>query len=139
MSEAVIADPPQGFTSSVANCLRNYLVFRGRATRAEFWWFLLFSILCSGLAAPLNYALFGESSGLVTGIVDGALACPGLAVQVRRLHDLDRSGWWYWMALVPIVGWILLLVWNCKRGTPGPNSYGDDPLGGLGAGGYAVA
>jgi len=48
---------------------------------------------------------------------------------VRRLHDTDRSGWWWLLALVPIVGWIILLVWNCSRGTRGPNRYGPDPLG----------
>ena len=136
---AALAEPPRGFTNSVAICFRKYLVFRGRAPRAEFWWFVLFSAIVSGLASGVSYGVSGEANGAIPGIVDLVMILPGIAVQVRRLHDIDRSGWWYWLALIPIVGWIILLVWNCKRGTHGPNSYGADPLGGLGAGGYAVA
>ena len=55
---------------------------------------------------------------------------PHLAVMVRRLHDTGRSGWWYWIALIPLIGAILLLVWFCSRGTVGSNQYGSDPLGG---------
>jgi uncharacterized membrane protein YhaH (DUF805 family) len=139
LSETANTEKPRRFGNSVAICFRKYLVFQGRAPRAEFWWFVLFTIICSGVAALVNYALFGESEGIVTGIVEIALLLPGLSVQVRRLHDIDRSGWWYWLFLIPIVGWIILLVWNCKRGTPGPNRYGPDPLGGFGVGGYAVA
>jgi len=72
--------------------------------------------------------LFGDRLK-VLGIIAGlALALPGISVQVRRLHDLDRSGWWYWILLIPVIGWIILLVRNCARGTIGPNKYGADPL-----------
>ena len=64
----------------------------------------------------------------VHSLVSLALLLPGIAVSVRRLHDLDRSGWWMLIILTGI-GLILLLVWFCLRGTPGPNRYGPDPLG----------
>jgi len=56
---------------------------------------------------------------------------PAISVIVRRLHDTDRSGWWYWIGLIPLVGAILLLVWFCTRGTSGPNRFGPDPLSGM--------
>jgi uncharacterized membrane protein YhaH (DUF805 family) len=58
-----------------------------------------------------------------------ALFLPSLSVLVRRLHDLNRSGGWYWIALIPLVGGIILLVWMCTEGTSGGNSYGSNPLG----------
>jgi uncharacterized membrane protein YhaH (DUF805 family) len=58
------------------------------------------------------------------------LLLPSLAVLVRRLHDTDRSGWYYWIVLIPLIGSIVLLVWFCSRGTEGSNTYGPDPLGG---------
>jgi uncharacterized membrane protein YhaH (DUF805 family) len=56
---------------------------------------------------------------------------PGISVTVRRLHDTDRSGWWYWIGLIPLVGAILLLIWFCTRGTDGANRFGPDPLSGV--------
>jgi uncharacterized membrane protein YhaH (DUF805 family) len=54
---------------------------------------------------------------------------PGLAVTARRLHDIGRSGWWMLLWLVPLVGWIVLIVWYCQPGQPGTNQYGPNPLG----------
>jgi uncharacterized membrane protein YhaH (DUF805 family) len=75
---------------------------------------------------------FGQSAtapglGPLRGIFILATLIPGLAVTVRRLHDTNRSGWWVLIALVPLVGGIVLLVWVCTDGTAGPNDYGDDP------------
>jgi uncharacterized membrane protein YhaH (DUF805 family) len=64
---------------------------------------------------------------------------PSLSAMVRRLHDTDRSGWWYWLALVPLIGIIILIVWWATEGTRGPNRFGDDPLNpGAGGGGYGA-
>ena len=127
---ATAPEPPRSFFGSVAICLRKYAAFAGRAPRAEFWYFALFSVLASLVAAALDSAIEGSFAGYISDIVDLLLLLPGGAVQFRRLHDLDRSGWWYWIVLIPLIGWVLLLVWNCTRGTPGPNRYGPDPLGG---------
>ncbi len=62
-------------------------------------------------------------------LVSLALFLPGLAVSVRRLHDLDRTGWWL-LLVFTVIGVILLLVWDCMKGTPGPNRFGPDPLAG---------
>jgi uncharacterized membrane protein YhaH (DUF805 family) len=69
---------------------------------------------------------------LTTAIFSLAVLLPGIAVSVRRLHDLDRTGWWVLLALVPVVGIIVLLIWFCSKGTDGSNQYGSDPLAGAG-------
>ncbi|MGH7108571.1 MAG: DUF805 domain-containing protein [Acetobacteraceae bacterium] len=117
------------FGSSIRICLRNYVGFEGRAPRAEYWYFVLFTIICQ-IAADIVGVASGTSYGAsgLGGLVALALFLPSLAVSVRRLHDINRSGWWYLIVFVPIVGWILLLVWACTRGTGGPNRFGPDQL-----------
>jgi uncharacterized membrane protein YhaH (DUF805 family) len=61
-----------------------------------------------------------------------ATILPGIAVAARRLHDVDRSGWWLLLNFIPLIGWIVLLVWFCTRGTEGPNRFGPDPMGSVG-------
>ena len=78
-------------------------------------------------------SLFTEvrpGEGPIGTIVSLALFLPGLSVSVRRLHDIDRTGWWVLLSFT-IIGIILLIVWDCMRGTPGPNRFGPDPLGGM--------
>ena len=103
----------------------NYVVFSGRAVRSEYWYWTLFVILAS-LVAGIIDAVFGL--GLVGAIVSLALLLPGIAVSARRLHDLDRTAWWLLIVFTGI-GLILLLVWDCMKGTTGPNRFGADPLG----------
>ena len=120
-----------GFTEAISAGFRNYVNFSGRATRSEFWYWVLFAVLASIAAGLIDIALFGlEGSSAIESLVGLALFLPGLAVSVRRLHDLDRSGWWVLLGLIPLVGVIILIVWNCQRGTIGPNRFGPDPLGG---------
>jgi uncharacterized membrane protein YhaH (DUF805 family) len=120
------------FTQAIANGFQNYVNFSGRAARSEFWYWFLFAVLVSIVAGIIDAVLF-SSSGLspVSGLIGLALILPGLAVSVRRLHDLDRSGWWILLGLIPLIGGIILLVWDCMRGTIGPNRFGPDPLGGV--------
>jgi uncharacterized membrane protein YhaH (DUF805 family) len=117
------------FVPAVRKALQNYALFEGRAIRSEYWWFALFNVLCL-VAATLLDTLF--DSNAVEILVMLALALPGLGVGARRLHDLDRSGWWLLAGLVPVFGTILLIVWFATRGTPGPNRFGPDPLSGQG-------
>ena len=120
-----------GFTEAITSGFRNYVNFSGRAVRSEFWYWVLFAILASIVAGLIDLALFGvEGSSPINSLVGLALFLPGLAVSVRRLHDLDRSGWWILLGLIPLVGVIILIVWYCKRGTIGANRFGADPLGG---------
>ncbi|MEU4568963.1 DUF805 domain-containing protein [Micromonospora sp. NPDC023956] len=121
------------FTAAVRSVLSQYVGFGGRARRAEYWWFALFSILVGIVAAILDMVLgtdfegASSSGGLVGLIVSLAILLPSLAVAVRRLHDTDRSGWWMLLGLVPIIGAIVLLVFFVQDGTPGPNRFGPSP------------
>ena len=114
------------FVPAVKQVLQKYVVFTGRASRSEYWWFFLFSNLALW-TAQIAGGMIGDS-GVLSGIVTLALFLPALAVGVRRLHDIDRSGWWALLVLLPLIGLIVLIVWNCFRGTPGPNRFGPDPL-----------
>jgi uncharacterized membrane protein YhaH (DUF805 family) len=118
------------FVEAVQSVLSKYATFSGRARRAEYWWFVLFQVLVSIVAAILDAALgtdFGSGSGVFSLIVTLALLLPGLAVTVRRLHDTDRSGWWILIGLIPLVGAIVLIVFTVMDGTPGPNRFGASP------------
>jgi uncharacterized membrane protein YhaH (DUF805 family) len=129
MAAAYDADDlkPRTFVNSIAICLHRYFQFRGRAPRAEYWYFVLFQFLAGIAADIVDLILFGPKTGIISSIVGLALLIPSLAVWCRRIHDIDRTGWWWLLALVPVVGWIILLVWACTPGTSGPNRYGSDP------------
>jgi uncharacterized membrane protein YhaH (DUF805 family) len=117
------------FTQAIASGFQNYVNFNGRAARSEFWYWVLFTVLVSIAAGLIDAALFPTSDlSPVSGLAGLALFLPGLAVSIRRLHDLDRSGWWYLLIFIPLIGLIVLLIWNCTRGTVGPNRFGPDPL-----------
>jgi uncharacterized membrane protein YhaH (DUF805 family) len=114
-----------GFVDAIKSGFGNYVNFSGRAARSEFWYWTLFTVLANLVAGIIDAVLGGI--GLVGLIVSLALLLPGIAVSVRRLHDLDRTGWWLLLVFTGI-GVILLLVWDCMKGTTGPNSHGADPL-----------
>jgi uncharacterized membrane protein YhaH (DUF805 family) len=107
--------------------LKKYAVFSGRSRRMEYWYFVLFNIIVSIVLGVID-GLLG-TSGLLSGIYSLAVLIPTLAVTVRRLHDIDRSGWWILIALVPLIGVIVLLVFALLEGTPGDNQYGPNPKG----------
>ena len=98
-----------------------------RAPRAEYWYFVLFTVLV-GIGAQILDAALLNGSAVFAPLANLALFLPGLAVGVRRLHDRDRSGWWWLIGLIPVVGAIVLIVWFASRGTRGSNRFGYDPL-----------
>ena len=111
--------------------LKKYAVFSGRSRRKEYWYFVLFNIIVSIVLGVID-ALLGTrgsvmGAGLLSGLYGLAILIPSLAVSVRRLHDIDRSGWWILIALVPLIGTIVLLVFALLEGTPGTNRYGPNP------------
>jgi uncharacterized membrane protein YhaH (DUF805 family) len=113
--------------------LKKYAVFSGRSRRAEYWYFVLFNIIV-GIVLGWIDALLGTrgsyaGAGLLSGIYGLAVLIPTLAVSVRRLHDIDRTGWWILIGLVPLIGGIVLLVFALLDGTPGDNRYGPNPKG----------
>ena len=116
------------FTQAISSGFNNYVNFAGRAARSEFWYWALFAALASLAGELIDLALFTSSTFTpVQTLVNLALFLPGLAVSVRRLHDLDRTGWWL-LLIFTVIGIIVLLVWDCMRGTVGPNRFGPDPL-----------
>jgi len=117
------------FTQAVSSGFSNYVNFAGRATRSEYWYWVLFVIVASIVASitdvVLGIRLFKPIFGL-------AVLLPSIAVGIRRLHDLDRCGWWLLLNFIPLIGAIVLIVWFCSRGTVGANRFGPDPLSGRG-------
>ena len=113
------------------HALKNYAVFSGRARRKEYWMFVLFQVLFAFAAMLLDNMLGtstnGVSGGYIYMLYSLALMIPSLAVAVRRLHDVGKSGWFMFIVLVPLVGVVWLLVLNCTEGTPDDNEYGPNP------------
>jgi uncharacterized membrane protein YhaH (DUF805 family) len=119
------------FTQAIQSGFQNYVGFSGRAVRSEYWYWYLFFVLVAIASALIDFALFPRVDiSPVNTLAELALLLPSVAVSVRRLHDLDRTGWWLLIILIPLIGAIVLLVWFCMRGTVGPNRFGPDPLGG---------
>ena len=139
------------FMDAVKSCFGKYATFSGRAPRSEFWYFVLFYLIVAIVLSYVDSAIFGPrevvmmsatdsfETGMsfsmawqpqpITGIFMLAMLLPSLSVQVRRLHDTNRSGWWWWINLIPLIGAIVLLVFFIGKGTDGDNDYGPDPLG----------
>lgn len=103
----------------------NYCNFDGRSSRSEYWWYALAIFI---LSFVINL-IFGQSNAgmIVSGIVSLALLLPGLGLAVRRLHDIGKSGWWIFINLIPLVGWIIFIVWMAKESEMTPNQYGPVP------------
>lgn len=118
------------FQEAIQSGFRNYVTFSGRAPRSEFWYWVLFEVLVSIVASILDVAIFPLNDiSPLNAIASLLLFLPSLAVSIRRLHDIDRTGWWVLISLT-VIGIVLLIIWNCLRGTIGPNRFGPDPLGG---------
>lgn len=112
-------------------CLKQYADFKGRARRKEYWMFVLINFI---IALVLNIidSFTGTinattSVGLLGGIYSLVVLIPSLAVCVRRLHDIGKSGWYFLICMIPLVGAIILIVWYCKEGEKNENEWGPDP------------
>ena len=141
-----------GLVAAVRHNVRHYADFRGRAPRSQYWWWVLFvgvSVLlldqadswlgsrieatsvdlASGVPAP---PLVSQGLGILVLVFIAVTVVPSVAVSIRRLHDTDDSGWWVlWgglLGLLCCIGFVILTVKHCQRGTLGPNRYGPDPL-----------
>lgn len=120
------------FADSIRTCFSKYATFSGRARRSEYWWFYLFYILCT---IVLEFIVIAARNGLPFILLLGVIL-PSLAAMVRRLHDTGRSGWWFWIGVIPIVGAIILIVFLCQNSQPGTNQYGPSPKEAGGPSGY---
>ena len=114
------------FQTSIKTCFNKYAVFSGRASRSEYWFFVLFGILGGIISAIIDTMILGysaEVNGPINLIFSIALILPSISVAARRLHDLDKSGWWQ-LLWITIIGGILIIIWHATEGTKKNNSYG---------------
>ncbi|MEC2078346.1 DUF805 domain-containing protein [Metabacillus fastidiosus] len=100
--------------------LKNYATFEGRARRKEYWMFYLINAIISIILITAERATDMTFFSLLDGLYT-------LAVAVRRLHDTGRSGWWFWINLIPIIGAIVFLIFTCLDSEPNSNKYGPNP------------
>ncbi len=112
------------FNTYFVDVLKNqYADFNGRAIRSQFWYFVLFSFIISFVLGIVDGMLFGRQ--ILSMIFNLAVLIPSIAIAVRRLHDLGKTGWWYLLIFVPLIGIIVLIVWFCIKGQTTKNQYGD--------------
>ncbi len=115
--------PAMGFVDAVSSVwVRKYAKFSGTASRSEYWYSVLFSVLVS---MALQFIGAGMHSHLLSSAFSLANLLPSLAVTIRRLHDVGRSGWWYFLVFT-LIGAFVLLYWFCQRGHTAGNKYADD-------------
>ena len=107
-------------------CLNQYADFSGRARRTEYWMFTLVNCV---IALVLGFVVGGTGLDFISWIYSLAILIPSLAVCIRRLHDIGKSGWWYLICFIPLVGTIILLIWFCTDSQPGDNQWGPNPKG----------
>jgi uncharacterized membrane protein YhaH (DUF805 family) len=116
------------FFEAIKSVLTKYLQFSGRSARSEYWYWVLFVIIVSIALKQLDGAIFEDmEQGPLQAVFGIVTFLPALGVAARRLHDVDRSGWWI-LIVFTIIGIIPLIYWACLKGTDGPNRFGPDPL-----------
>lgn len=117
------------FMTAVKTCFNRYVTFAGRSARAEFWYFVLFLVIGGVVTVILDMAIFPtQLYSPLNSIFSLVTILPWLAVTVRRLHDIDRVGWWIFLSFIPLVGAIVLIVWFSKAGDSGTNRFGPNPM-----------
>lgn len=112
------------FGLAIKTCFSKYADFTGRASRPEYWWFFLLSVIVYFVTSFVDGVTGLPIFNLLVML---ALLLPSLSVGARRLHDMNYSGWWLLLALIPVLGGIALIVWFCMPGTPGANRFGEAP------------
>ena len=101
----------------------NYTNFEGRARRKEFWMFTLVSLVINIGTLILDASLFSDF-GLVNGLYTLAILLPSIAVGIRRMHDINKSGWWLLLWFVPVIGWVWLIILHCQDSDISDNIFG---------------
>lgn len=114
------------FTEAITSAFQNFANFSGRARRSEYWYFVVFNSLVSGILSFLQTRGI-DFAGTLAGIFSLAVFIPSMSLAWRRLHDIGKSGGWFFIGLIPVIGWIFLIFWLCKDSEPGPNRFGECP------------
>ena len=125
------ADVPT-FSEAFPMVMKKFATFSGRASRPEFWYFWLTCFLVNFIFNVIVQLVGPESAAsgiiaIVQGLFGLAIIIPHIAVVVRRLHDTNRTGWWFLIVFIPLIGAIILLLWLASAPTPGTNMYGPQP------------
>lgn len=115
------------FVGALKDGFARYVDFKSRSTRPQFWWWMLWSVLIGIVAAILDASLGMGDTGPINMLTSLAMFLPSIAVSIRRLHDIGRTGWWYLIVLVPLVGVIVLLVFFCTKTKDETNQWGTPP------------
>jgi uncharacterized membrane protein YhaH (DUF805 family) len=113
-----------GFGAAINTVFGKYATFSGRAVRSEYWFWVLFAVIVMIVLNIIQFTVSAVGGSVLQLVFELATLVPSIAVAARRLHDTDRSGWWQLLAFIPIVGFIILLVWYCQPGTAGGNRFG---------------
>jgi len=135
-SPTSLGAPVRTFGEAIRACFGRYATFQGRAGRPELWWFYLFSLLLTFGLTVLDVALLGAGPndfGVLSTLGNLVLFLPSLAVGARRLHDTDLSAWWLLLGLIPVLGFLALVVLWVRAGTAGANRFGAAAAGPVGA------
>jgi uncharacterized membrane protein YhaH (DUF805 family) len=106
----------------------HFFDWKGRASRPAFWWLYLGYLIVVAIGSIFD-AIIGTNFLYI--IVALAFFFPILSATIRRLHDTGKSGWWWWIQIIPIIGFIVILVFLCTKSDEGKNKYGPDPKGGV--------
>lgn len=118
------------FVEAVVSCFKNYFDFKKRASLSEYWYFTLFVVILSFLTLLIDVFVLNipiENQGPLNGFFFLATLIPSLSVTTRRLHDIDRTGWWQ-LLYFTIIGIVVILYWACKKGDEGQNRFGYSPF-----------
>lgn len=125
--------------NALKSAFKNYVNFSGRASRGDYWWYVLAYIIVAVVLSVVDKAVFGGgsgsmdttdgvnvsfSAGVLTSLWMLANLIPSISLTARRLHDSDRSGWWQLIAIIPFLGWLVLLYFVIIEGTKGDNRFG---------------
>ena len=120
-------DDANTFLGALKDGFARFVDFKTRSTRSQYWWFTLWSVIVSIITGIIDVSLgMGDTGpvGLLTSLV---LFLPSLAVAIRRLHDIGRTGWWMLLVFIPILGWIVLLFFYCTKSQETHNKWGPEP------------
>jgi uncharacterized membrane protein YhaH (DUF805 family) len=109
--------------------INQYFDFSGRARRKEYWMFTLFSLIITWTLSILDFVFETYTFSIISSIYALLIFIPSLAVLLRRLHDIGKSGWYFLLIFLPFIGWIWLIVLLCMEGEQGPNEWGENPKG----------
>ena len=114
------------FGQAISTCMGKYGTFSGRAVRSEYWWFYLFTVLMSWgatIVAGSMFSLGNPLGNILPGMIPLVFLLPTFAAGSRRLHDIGKSGWWQLLWIIPIIGWILLIIWLATDTKPKGDKY----------------